>query len=478
MNRQRARVLAIVLTSVALLIPCFWHGEIEAGDLASHTYNAWLATLVRQGRAPGLWIASQHNNVLFDILLQRLCSLFGFVVGEKIAVGLSVLLFFWAAFALAREVSDNDPWFLTPLLAGLTYGWTVEMGFFNFYLSLGFSFLGLAIIWNARGMRWLYVLPLIPIIWLAHPLGFFWFVATALYVTVARRLPTRGQWIFASMIVVVVFVLRWFLESRFQVLWPQMHWYRLNGADQLVLGWRYRFFPWYLIAVIAICLAVQWRTKSVTQGRDDLRWNSIALQLFVIALIAVMFLPDGLVLPRYADPVLFIDLRFTLALAVLGCCALGGLSNRPRWLFGIATALSSLVFFVFLFFDSGHIYAMELQAKRLMRTVPPGGRVISTLFPLGGSRLFSHQVTARACIGRCFVIDNYEAATGQFRLRASAGNKIVESDPRITNAMMSGDYEVQPEDLPLWEIFQCGPSEVDLCLGQLKPGPLWHPAKP
>jgi hypothetical protein len=37
-----------------------------AGDLSSHLYNAWLAELIGQGRAPGLVIVEQHTNVLFE----------------------------------------------------------------------------------------------------------------------------------------------------------------------------------------------------------------------------------------------------------------------------------------------------------------------------------------------------------------------------------------------------------------------------
>jgi hypothetical protein len=30
-----------LLVSAIVLIPCFWHRHIEAGDLGSHTYIAW-----------------------------------------------------------------------------------------------------------------------------------------------------------------------------------------------------------------------------------------------------------------------------------------------------------------------------------------------------------------------------------------------------------------------------------------------------
>src|SRR6202789_4658132 len=72
-----ARWVPIVAISAILLVPCFWHRHIEAGDLASHTYNAWMAQLIAHGQAPGLWLARQWNNVLFDITLGGLGSLFG-----------------------------------------------------------------------------------------------------------------------------------------------------------------------------------------------------------------------------------------------------------------------------------------------------------------------------------------------------------------------------------------------------------------
>jgi hypothetical protein len=55
--------------SLLLLVPCFWQPRIQAGDLSSHLYNAWLAQLIERGQAPGLTLARQSNNVLFDLML-------------------------------------------------------------------------------------------------------------------------------------------------------------------------------------------------------------------------------------------------------------------------------------------------------------------------------------------------------------------------------------------------------------------------
>src|SRR5690242_11527939 len=78
--------LAYVLTSLAVLIPCFWQSRLQAGDLSSHLYNAWLAQLIGMGQAPGLGIASQHTNVLFDLLLSTLLRGVGAAAAQRIAV--------------------------------------------------------------------------------------------------------------------------------------------------------------------------------------------------------------------------------------------------------------------------------------------------------------------------------------------------------------------------------------------------------
>src|ERR1700738_5236051 len=128
---QFARVHAgsILILSALLLVPCFWHRQIEAGDLASHTYNAWLAHLVEQGSAPGLYTVWRYDNVLFDLLLLYSSNILGFGIGPKIVVSICVLVFFWGVFSLVAVASGRPPWFLTPAIAMLTYGYTFNMGF-------------------------------------------------------------------------------------------------------------------------------------------------------------------------------------------------------------------------------------------------------------------------------------------------------------------------------------------------------------
>src|SRR5882762_802603 len=62
---QGRSTITYVWTSVLLLVPCFWQSRLQAGDLSSHIYNAWLAQSIESGRASGLSIAFQTTNVLF-----------------------------------------------------------------------------------------------------------------------------------------------------------------------------------------------------------------------------------------------------------------------------------------------------------------------------------------------------------------------------------------------------------------------------
>src|ERR1700746_2106870 len=56
------RWIRLLTISALILVPCFWHRHIEAGDLGSHVYNAWLAELIEHGDAPGLRIADPSTN--------------------------------------------------------------------------------------------------------------------------------------------------------------------------------------------------------------------------------------------------------------------------------------------------------------------------------------------------------------------------------------------------------------------------------
>src|SRR6266581_9263772 len=84
----RTNCLAVVLISVLLLVPCFWHSRIQAGDLGSHVYNAWLAQLIEHHQISGLTIARQRSKILIDLLLLPGGNLLALAAAEKMVVSL------------------------------------------------------------------------------------------------------------------------------------------------------------------------------------------------------------------------------------------------------------------------------------------------------------------------------------------------------------------------------------------------------
>src|SRR5271163_2578821 len=230
--------LRVAATSFILLIPCFWHARIEAGDLPSHVYNAWLAQLIEKGQAPGLYIVNRWNNVALDLALLKLGNVFGLAAAEKIAVSVSVLIFFWGAFALLAAVAGRAPWFLLPCLAMLAYGWTFNIGFFNYYISLGLGFFATAIFWRGRGRELIAGFVLAAAVLVAHPQGFAWLAGCVGYILLWRTLPGWWKAVLLGAALASIFAARVYLFSHsyeasgvFDSFGPGIY----NGADQIDL---------------------------------------------------------------------------------------------------------------------------------------------------------------------------------------------------------------------------------------------------
>src|SRR5512137_2229983 len=233
----------IVILSALLMVPCLWHRHIEAGDLASHTYNAWLSELIGRGQAPGLHMVRQWNNVLFDVALSELGKLAGFAVAEKIVVSSCVLIFFWGVFTAASTVAQRAVWNLTPCIAMLAYGYTFHMGFMNYYLSIGLACFCLALAVKGRGLDWVIAAVLIILVFLGHPIGFLWALGTITYVALWTKLGPKWRLLIPVTAAGCFYFIRWYLASdaQFEADWSERPFYTFNGADQLILfGGRYR----------------------------------------------------------------------------------------------------------------------------------------------------------------------------------------------------------------------------------------------
>ncbi len=463
-REQWPRIAAI---SALVLVPCFWHREIEADDLGSHLYNAWLVQLIHRGQAPGLWIAHPWTNVLFDYMLSGLGAVFGLHAGEKIAVALAVLIFFWGTFAMAAAATRRAPWLLAPCIALVAYGWTFEMGFFNYYLSLGLAFFGLAVF--SRGRGWERLLPLIvaPLALLANPLGPIWLVGACVYVWLAEAAPRRYQFLWFAIAVAGLFAVPKILGGFYPLDPPTKPFYFFNGADQLVLfGPRYAIAEYGLIAFAIIAIASDWILRRKERGV----WEEYAIpaEFYALALISVWVLPGGVQVTAGSAAASLLTERFTTISAALACCVLGAM--RPqKWHLAAGAAIAA-VFFAFLYQDTGRVNKMEQQIVQLVSKLPPNQRVMGSILPPDGSRVMIQHILDRACIGRCFSYGNYEPGSEDFRVRARLGNPYVLTDFDLAASTESGDYIVKPADLPAYQVYECSDDGEKLCLAALRAG--------
>jgi hypothetical protein len=467
----RQKKWIILAISIAIIVPCLWHRRIEAGDLASHVYNAWLAQLIAKGQAPGLYSVHQWNNVLFDWTLLHAANVVGFAAAEKIVVFICVLIFFWGVFAFVAAASGRPPWFLTPCIAMLAYGYSFNMGFLNYYLSIGLACFSLALLWRGRGLERLLGLILLPFVLLAHPVGFLWLTGTALYLFLWTKLPNWWKLAAPAAAVALLLGIHWYLahQTQFPVDWAHDPFYLMNGADQLTLyGQRYAVLGWAVLGFGVLCFVVD----LVSRRRDTSFWQSLRLpaELYFIAIVAVAMVPENLRPSISGGWIGLLASRLTAITAVYGLCLLGGLKPRKWHLAGFGAC--AIVFFGFLYQDTLVLNRMESNTENLLRRLPFGTRVIGTVWAPPGSRVsFIGHIVDRACIGHCFSYANYEPSSGQFRIRAHPGSPVVSASDEDTEDMQAGEYQVQDEDLPVMEIFQCDEKDLTkLCIRDLAPG--------
>lgn len=465
------RWLRVSVVSAALLVPCVWHPRIEAGDLASHVYNAWLAQLIAKGQAPGLYIARQWHNVLFDVTLLRVANLLGLAVAQKIVVSICVLVFFWGAFAFIRKIAEQPPWFLAPCIAMLAYGYSFNMGFMNYYLSLGLACFGLAILWRARRSAWIPGALFALLAMLAHPIGFLWMVGTLAYVKVRAKVP--GWWKLALPLASAsAFAgVYGYAAHRPSLMadWDRGPFYLYNGADQLGLyGQRYFYLAGAAFFFGIVCVAADF----LLRWREGSGWTPFGLpfDLYAVTFCGTALLPENLRPLANAGWIGLLGSRLTTISAILGLCILGGLKPR-KWHF-VGFGLCAIAFFAFLYQDTGWLNHLEANAEKLVENLPVGTRVIVTARAPEGSRIpFIGHSVERACIGHCFSYANYEPASGEFRVRVREGSPVAISSTDLAEDMASGEHEVDDADLPIKQIWQCDEKDLTkLCIRDLAAG--------
>ena len=472
MRFVRTNIYLMSGISAAVIIPCLWHRHIEAGDLPSHAFNAWLATLIQQGRAPGLYLAPQWYNILFDLLLLYSAKLFGFAAGPKIVVAIAVLIFFWGVFSFVAAVTERPPWILTPCIAMLAYGYTFNMGFFNYYLSMGLACFGLAILWKQpQRSDWLAAILVFALATFAHPIGLLWFAGVLAYMAIRKKIRWPWRLILPAAIVAIFIAGHWYLEnwSDFEFSWPERPFYVFNGLDQFVVySTRYRSVAYALLAIFIFWLASEYfqRREAPTSSNPFF----LSLELYLVAFCVISLLPQNLRGGPYSAWIGLLVSRLTIIAAIFALCILSTL--RPSKPAALATLACSIFFFTLLYRDTAALNRLEANADSLTAALPFGTLVIPTLASPPDSRIqFVHHIVDRACIGHCFTYSNYEPSSFQFHVRVNPGSPLISYSSADAQEMEAGNYVVRAGDPSFVDIYQCSPTDFTiLCARTLTPG--------
>jgi hypothetical protein len=451
----------VSLASLLLLVPCFWAQHVIFGDLGSHLYNAWLSLEIRGGRAPGLVLAWQWTNILFDIVVARLFASFGPVAAERIAVCASILVFFWGAMAAIRAISGRLAWWSVPLLYMLAYGWVLQNGLLNYYLSVGLSLFALGLLWETTAIDFLIAGILLTVACLAQPIPPVWAFAAAAYAWIFRCFHQhRGGIIIGSAAAIVA--IRILVQVFFRTDWSARQVIMITGADQVYLfGLKYRIM---YVTLAAIVFALLWH-RYRQEGLSGI-WAPDTT-LYALVMFGIFVLPAGIWFPGHRMEYGFITPRLSILAAVVGLAA-ASYRDVPRTIAAAAVA-TALLFAIFLFRDTRRLNQWQEESNAIVAALPHGAKVWAYFEDARiGNRVGStYSIVSRSCIGRCYVYSNYEPASQQFRVRVGPGG----SPLAFFSYRQPFREYFNKHSGPLYLFDWCAPSVRQLCVTRLDAPP-------
>lgn len=471
-RHRRSLIPLLALSSICVLIPCFWHPHIQSTDLPSHLYNAWLSAQVIANRFPGLVIIHPPTNFLVDELFAYAIRLWNVWWAEHIVVGVSVLVFFWGIFRFISALTGRRLWQLTPLLAMISYGTVFRWGFLNFYVSLGLSLWAASFVLRRSSLHWLLAVLTLSLAVISHASAPLWIVLVVLYYCGVTRADARQRkWIF-GLSVMAVFVGRLALPHLIACDWPSYSIKHIRlyagfaGFGQIApYGKKY-----WVISLLLVSLWSPYLARAARRWSFQSFLGDAVLQLFLLHVLVSILAPLSMHFPSFPPGVSLslINDRLSLLTAVLGCALLAR-TKMTRLQTSLLVSIAVL-FFTFAYLDEHELNKREEQVRSLVATVPVSQRMIFTVREkeVGVPQLV--HLLDRPCIGRCFDFANYEPSTGQFRLRATKPNDFVMWNFGDTREVENGTYVVKKEDMPLYWIHLCEKGEAKFCAELASPG--------
>lgn len=451
----------VAAISILVAVPCFWLPGSISSALSGHAYHAWLAGEIRQGRAPGLELATSWTNVLAGGTLEMLSRLGPPDAAVGILAAAAALLFFWSAFFMLNAVSGRRPWTLLPLLGILTYGAVFHLGLLDHYLSAGLSFWMLGLLWRPSLRRVVLAAPLAALAQLAHPVPLAWAAAVLCYLRLFRKAPAVVRLLMPVLGIVGMMAAQQALAGRLALRWS---WSRLGqvafvGADQ---AWIYDDKYALIAGGVLLCMI-----SLLMRKLDEMDFvGDPALQIWILHLAASVLLSGSAGLR--AEPVLLdVTTSFFVAISFLMMVAHAEQGYGTTRMSGIV----ALTFLVFLYLDSAALQRAQEGIARLLRAVPVGARVVVAVSDEGARVNGLAHAASQACIGHCFSYADRAAVSGQSRIRPNGQpGGTAAPDTATVQEIERGEHVVTPAESPLYAVCACGPETSALCLRRLERG--------
>ncbi|MEQ1885391.1 MAG: hypothetical protein ABL967_10040 [Bryobacteraceae bacterium] len=441
--------IGIVGLALILLVPCFWHAHIQAGDLSSHIYNAWLANQVRDGSLPGIEVRYQWTNTLADWIFPVLLRWGGRTFAERGIAVFAVQLFFWGAFCFLSTTGGRRAWPFAPVLAMLAYGTVFQLGFLNFYLSTGFCLWMLTALWDVTRPRMMIAFLLAALALVAHVMPLLAVIFAIAYLHLHRRFAARWNFvIFGSGFASIAFIAGT-LPLFFRTHWSWDHVLFEDGLlSALGAG---QFWPYgskYAIPAIAsVILGFVYFLRRFDHGqalRDPM------VHLWMLSIAAVAFLPGNIAVTGFTLPLEFIPVRLSLFVVLAGCaafCPAGDVKGL-----NVAAAAVAAAYFTCLYLDASAWMRVEAEITALVSAVPPNSRVVAAVRDRQSRYQPLTHVASAACMGHCYDYANYEALSGMFRLRAGGPNPALPGDITVVTDIEDRPHLVTESEAPLYSI--------------------------
>jgi len=474
---------------------CFFPGRESFGDLPSHLYNAWLATLIKGHQAPGLVLAGQSTNVLVDKMLEVFLVRFGVALAGKLTLSILAVVFVVGIGAWLRVISGGQSRCMWPVVVMLAHGIVLQSGFLNFYLSTGLCLAAMSLLWRPTALRIVAAIILFIVARSAHPLPILWALGVLIYFRVAEHATARAR---AAMLVVaaaLLFAVRTVAMARFSGTSNTPRLLELSGASQILL----HPTSFGLLALLLLLLSIVPLLRS-SRDTGPLLSDPI-FHVYVVSVLAVLLLPENVSVGQFSSGgYISLRLSFFTAIAGAGLLARHVRSKRFFW----STAAIAVAFFVLLFRDGRAVSEITTALRARTESFEGMPRVTALVrFPQSGMETalagplrlpglrqvrdvlyddgfgmnIAHIIDA-ACIGHCISYGNYEPSTYQFRVRALPGNRFAPMQGSVAEQMEQGRYVVQKADLPMYSVYVCGRTAADFCARSLNEGEMnGYPAK-